>query len=79
MSYERRNNEILFEVEKHIGILKEYDNGWKKELNIVSWNGTEGKYDIRDWDEDHIHMTRGITLKKDEMIKLIDLMVREEI
>ena len=62
-----------FEIIEHIGVIDEYKSGYKKELNIVSWNGGEPKYDIRDWDEEHKHMTRGITLKPVEMDKVVNL------
>lgn len=39
--------ELKFEIIKNIGVLSESSNGWKKEVNIVSWNGGDPKYDIR--------------------------------
>ena len=48
--------DIKFEIEKHIGVLSENGNGWRKELNMVSWNGRPAKYDIRDWTESHERM-----------------------
>ena len=58
---------INFEIIEHIGILKKYQNGWTKELNRVSWNQSNPKYDIRDWDPTHKLMTKGITLTKEEL------------
>ena len=52
-----RNNDISFEVVEKIGVLATYQSGWKKELNLVSWNGTTPKYDIRDWNPSHEHMS----------------------
>jgi hypothetical protein len=49
------------------------DKGWTKELNLVSWNDREPKYDIRDWSPEHDKMGKGVTLSKDEMAKLKDL------
>ncbi len=66
--------EIKYEVVKHIGVLSENSNGWKKELNLVSWNDRPAKYDIRDWDENHEKMAKGITLSEAEMQNLVDLM-----
>ena len=60
-------NEVRFEIVEPIGVLTEHDTGWKKELNIVAWNGNQPKYDIRDWNPDHTQMNRGITLTEDEM------------
>ncbi len=65
--------EIKYEIEKHIGVLSESGNGWKKELNLVSWNGRPAKYDIRDWTESHDRMTKGITLTQEEVENLVEL------
>lgn len=72
---ERTNNqEIFFEIKEHIGTLKNYGNGWTKEINLVAWNGAEAKYDIRDWNPSHDHMSRGITLYPYEMKALMTAM-----
>lgn len=63
---ERGNTEITFNIEKHIGVLSEGTGGWKKEVNLVAWNNGATKLDIRDWDEEHRHMSRGITLNNGE-------------
>ena len=65
MDYGRE--QITFEIKEHIGVLRVYHTGWKKELNLVSWNGNAPKYDIRDWDPAHERMSRGITLSEKEM------------
>ena len=41
--------ELKFEITEELGILSENEKGWRKELNLVSWNEREPKYDIRDW------------------------------
>lgn len=66
--------EIKYEIVKPIGVLSEGNNGWKKELNMVSWNDRPAKYDIRDWDENHEKMGKGITLSENEMQNLVELM-----
>ena len=66
--------DLKFEITKHIGILSEGSNGWTKELNLVSWNDREPKYDIREWDETHQKMGKGVTLTKDEVAKLRELL-----
>ena len=69
--YERNNqNEVSFEIQEHIAVLRHNNHGWTKEVNLVSWNGKEPKIDIRDWDMDHEHMSRGITLTEKEADKL---------
>ena len=62
---------IGFEIIKQLGVLSENAKGWKKEINLISWNGNEPKYDIREWDQRHERMTRGITLSTEEMNNLL--------
>ena len=68
------DREVRFEITEHIGIIATYSTGWNKELNLVSWNGGQPKYDIRDWDMGHEHMSRGVTLHEKEMRQIFDLM-----
>lgn len=67
-------NEIKYEIIEQLGVLSESDKGWKKELNLISWNDREPKYDIRDWSENHEKMGKGITLSKDEAMKLRNIL-----
>lgn len=62
--------DLKYEIVEKIGEIIETSKGWKKELNIVSWNNRQAKYDIRDWTPDHKKMSKGITLTKEELIKL---------
>lgn len=64
-------DKILVEIERHIGVLQTRPNGWRKELNIVSWNNEKAKYDIREWSPDHTRMSRGITLTEEEFANLM--------
>ncbi|MGT2702646.1 MULTISPECIES: YdbC family protein [Streptococcus] len=68
----RKDNDepIQFEIIKQIATLSISETNWRKELNIVSWNKTEPKYDIRSWKDDHSRVGKGITLFEDEMLKL---------
>ncbi len=58
--------ELTYEIVKEIGVLSENARGWRKELNLISWNGRDAKYDIRDWAPEHEKMGKGITLTEDE-------------
>ena len=62
--------EIKYEIVEKIGVLSTTDKGWRKELNLVSCNDREPKYDLRDWNENHDKMGKGITLTRDELDKL---------
>ena len=66
--------EIKYEIIEQLGVLSETEKGWKKELNLISWNNREPKYDIRDWSENHEKMGTGITLTEDEAKKLRNIL-----
>jgi hypothetical protein len=59
--------EFSYEIIKHIGTLSESPKGWKRELNLISWNGRDPKYDIRDWSPDHEKMGKGIGLSREDL------------
>lgn len=71
--------ELKFEITKHIGVLSESARGWTKELNMVSWNEREAKYDIREWSPDHSRMGKGVTLTEEDIENLKKLLNGEEI
>jgi len=62
--------ELKYEITKSIGVLSESARGWAKELNMVSWNEREPKYDLREWSPDHSRMGKGITLTEDDIVAL---------
>ena len=65
---------IKFEIIEQLGVLSESDKGWKKELNLISWNDRDPKYDLRDWSENHQKIGKGITLTEEEAIKLRNIL-----
>lgn len=65
--------DIKYEIIKTIGVLSESAKGWTKELNLISWNGSAPKYDIRDWAPNHEKMGKGITLSDKEIKKLKEM------
>lgn len=66
--------DFSYEIVKTIGVLSTSPKGWTKELNLVSWNGREAKYDIREWSPDHDKMGKGVTLSATEIETLRDLL-----
>ncbi|MBQ7959458.1 MAG: hypothetical protein IJ330_07115 [Oscillospiraceae bacterium] len=62
--------ELKYEIVRNIGVLSENAKGGTKELNLVSWNDREPKYDIREWSPDHDKMGKGVTLSEDEFLEL---------
>lgn len=66
--------ELKYEIVRSIGVIGEGTKGWKKEVNLVSWNDRKPKLDIRDWDENHEKMGKGVTLNKGEAEELKKLL-----
>ena len=65
-------SDIRYEIKEEIAVLSESAKGWRKELNLISWNGAEPKYDLRDWAPEHEKMGKGVTLTKEEARKLAE-------
>ncbi len=66
--------ELKFEITEHIAVIGENARGWSRELNMVSWNDREPKYDLRDWSPDHTKMGKGLTMTADELAALRDIL-----
>ena len=71
--------EIKYEIIKRIGVLSTSASGWSKELNLISWNDREPKYDLRDWSADHGKMGKGVTLSQEELLGLKELLNSSEL
>lgn len=70
--------DLKFEITEKIGVLSQNEKGWSKELNLVSWNDRDPKYDLRDWSADHSKMSKGITLTREEALALKKLLEEVE-
>ena len=67
-------SDIKYEIVQKIGVLSTSASGWAKELNLVSWNDREPKYDLRDWSADGSKMGKGVTLTREELLALRELL-----
>jgi len=65
---------IKYEIIDKVGKISESPKGWTKELNLISWNNRSPKYDLRDWAPDHEKMGKGITLSKEELKSLREIL-----
>ena len=66
--------EIKYEIIKKIGVLSTSASGWTKELNLLSWNEAEPKYDLRSWSADRNRRGKGLTLTAEELLALKELL-----
>ena len=72
---EKGRDEFTFEIAEHICVLgKGREEGYQKELNVVSFRGLPPKWDIREWNGEHTRMTKGITLTAEEMERFLSAM-----
>jgi hypothetical protein len=72
-------SEIKYEIIKKIGVLSKANSGWAKELNLISWNERDPKYDIREWSPDGERMGKGVILSKEELVALKELLNKIEV
>lgn len=66
--------EFEYTIVDELGVLATSAKGWTKELNLISWNGREPKYDIREWAPEREKMGKGITLSEEEVQKLKEIL-----
>jgi len=66
--------DIKFNITTTLGVISEGSKGWQKEINLVSWNERKPKIDIRDWAPEHEKMGKGITLTKEELVRLKEIL-----
>lgn len=69
--------EIQYEIVKEIAVLSTGDSGYTKEINLISWNGKEPKYDIRSFSPNREKCGKGITLNADEAAALLKTLQKE--
>ena len=67
-------SDIKYEIVQKVGVLSRSTSGWAKELNVISWNDREPKYDLRDWSADGSKMGKGVTLSLEELLALRELL-----
>ena len=68
--------EFTYDITEELGVLSESKSGWRREVNLVSWNGAAPKFDIRDWAPDHEKMGKGISLTAAEIEKLKEILAK---
>ena len=69
--------EIQYEIVKEIAVLSTGDSGYTKEINLITWNGKEPKYDIRSFSPNREKCGKGITLNADEAAALLKALQKE--
>lgn len=63
-----------YRIYRHIGNLSQFNNGWIKELNFISWDDREPVYDIRTWNMEHTSYGKGVTMTAGQMAVLKNML-----
>jgi hypothetical protein len=54
--------EIKYQITKELGVLSESAKGWTKEINMVSWNDREPKFEVFNREQHGCHAEKQCTL-----------------
>lgn len=65
------------EIIKNIGVVSTEPSGWQTELNLARWGDNAPKYDLRPWAPEHKRLGKGLTLTKEELFSLADILNAE--
>ena len=72
-----RDNKFTYEIIKNLGVLSASNDGrFQIEANIISYNGTAPKLDVRKWDKEKNRFLKGIVLTRPEAEALRDILVK---
>lgn len=69
--------EIRYEIINELGVIPAGKGSMHLELNRISWNGNEPKYDLRRWSPNRDKMGKGVTLSEKELLVLYELLKEE--
>lgn len=77
-SYKNENDGFSYDIKKQLGVISKDKKGiFQTEVNLISFRGAEPKVDIRKWNRETDQMLKGITLTKEEALKLADILYKE--
>lgn len=64
-------------IKKEIGTISTYQN-YDKIFSLTSYNGRDGKYDVRNWDKERQYPKKGITFNLEEL-KVLRNIIKDEL
>ena len=73
----KASSEIRYEIINELGVIPAEKGSMRIELNRISWNGNEPKYDLRRWSPNRDKMGKGVTMSERELIALYELLKEE--
>lgn len=60
-----------FKIHEEIAVISQKSGGWTLELNIVSFNGREPEYDLREWKDNHTRLHSGARFSESDLKTLM--------
>lgn len=68
-------NDFNYDIKENFGTISEKNDGkFTLELNLISYRGKEEKYDLRRWDRSCDKMLKGLTMDKNEILELKNIL-----
>lgn len=64
---------VSYKIQENLAVLSVSENGYTREVNVISWNHGPEKIDIRSWSPERV-CTRGITLRMPEAMALYEIL-----
>lgn len=63
-----------FKINEEIAVIsKRESGGWSLELNVVTFNDKEAKYDLREWRNDHTQLRPGARFSESDLRPLMEV------
>lgn len=75
MTMANSNSKIVNDIVYHFGMIgsENPDTGWRKEFNLVSWNGEPPKFEVRAWSPDYSRCSKIGGLTEKELRQLYEM------
>lgn len=66
------HSDFSYKIVEHIAVLSVDTKGWRKEINLISFNGKTPLIDIRTWSPEN-RLGKGVTLNETAFNNLIQI------
>ena len=68
----KKDSNFKFEIVEHIAVLSVDCKGWRKEINLISYNDKTPLIDIRTWSPEN-RLGKGVTLNESAFNNLVKI------
>ena len=71
-----QQSDFKCEIVERLGVLSTDTKGWRKEINLISYNDKEPMIDIRTWSPEG-RMGKGVTLNETAFAQLVKIVKKK--